>query len=148
MLKYKNLIYSIAILISVVILSFNLIICDAASSKKAIAHHKEDYYQDIIAKKIGGEREVLLDDKTRIDIATPTTVIEVEFAYKFYESIGQSSWYSYKTGKLPEIWLIKESDKDDKFILRCKTVCENAVRIKLGEKLVKIKVNVYDNSKR
>jgi hypothetical protein len=108
-------------------------------------HHAESYYQDKIAKSLPDNpvREYILDDGTRVDILTDKRSIEVEFAHKFYESIGQSLHYSLKTGKIPCIYLIRESEKDDKYIERCKNLCKK-VYIDIDGKLIKIEVWVYD----
>ena len=111
-------------------------------------HNTEDYYQDKIAKQVHGQREVILDDRTRIDIVTDTEVIEVEFAHKFYEAIGQSAHYCVKSGKKPVIWLIKESANDQKYIDRCKNLCDNFLAVQLkSHQWVSIKVNIYDVTK-
>jgi len=106
----------------------------------------EKYYQNVIAKQLGGQTEFLLDDNTRIDILTDDEAIEVEFAHKWYESIGQSAYYAFKTGKNPVIWLIRESNEDDKYIERCRKLCDNGVAIKQKGKWIQIKVNVYESS--
>ena len=80
----------------------------------------ESYYQEKIAKKVNGEREIIFSDKTRADIYTEDEVIEVEFAHKWYEAIGQSAHYSVMSGKKPVIWLIMTSVSDQKYVDRCK----------------------------
>lgn len=112
-----------------------------------IDHHSEKYYQELIQQKIGGKLESVLDDGTRIDIETEKEVIEVEFAHKWYESIGQSAHYAFKTKKEPVIWLIKENDEDEKYIGRCKTLCDKGIEVVLPLRYVKIKVFVYENSR-
>ena len=52
--------------------------------------HKESYYQNIFCDKMGGKTEVVLKDRTRIDCLTDKYAIEVDFANKWAESIGQS----------------------------------------------------------
>jgi hypothetical protein len=122
-------------------------VCLEAAPRHIFNHHTEKYYQNIIAKQIGGQTEVILPDQTRIDIVTPTEAIEVDFAHKWYEAIGQSSWYSLKTGKQPVIWLIKENASDDIAIQRCQELCNNGVGILQKDKWVKIKVNIFDGTK-
>lgn len=107
-------------------------------------HHTEKYYQELIQEKIGGKLESVLDDGTRIDIETEKEVVEVEFAYKWYESIGQSAHYSFKTGKEPVVWLIKEGDEDEKYIGRCKRLCDKGIEVILPQGHIKIKVFVYE----
>jgi len=138
----KKDIFCILTLFVILIISISgLSLCLAQPSIRR--HHQENYYQKIIAEQIGGQRETVLDDGTRIDISTETEAIEVEFAHKWYEAIGQSSHYSYKTGKLPVIWLIREGEKDDKYIKRCKELCENGIQVKVKNRWENIRVNVY-----
>ena len=88
-------------------------------------HRTESYYQDKIHKIVGGQREVITDDGTRIDILTDKYAIEVDFAHKWYEGVGQASHYAVKTGKLPMVYLIIEDPLNDaKYYNRCRAVCE------------------------
>ena len=50
----------------------------------------ERYYQEKFAREIGGKVEVVMKDGTRCDILTATHAIEVDFAKKWAEAIGQS----------------------------------------------------------
>ena len=61
----------------------------------------ERYYQEKFAREIGGQVEVVMKDGTRCDILTATHAIEVDFAKKWAEAIGQSLNYSMLTGKRP-----------------------------------------------
>ena len=76
----------------------------------------EKYYQNKVAERIHGKTEIVLDDKTRADIVTDTFAIEVDFAHKWAESIGQSLHYAYKLHKKAGIVLIVDGIKDDKYI--------------------------------
>ena len=53
-----------------------------------------------------GEFEHVLPNKSRVDCLTDTHAVEADFANKFYEAIGQSLYYSVKTGKKAGILLI------------------------------------------
>jgi hypothetical protein len=68
-----------------------------------------------------GELEYRLDDKTRVDILTDTMAIEVDYAKKWYEAVGQSSHYALKTGRQPGIVLILTSPKDEKYLEAAKS---------------------------
>lgn len=112
---------------------------------------EESYYQEQIQKITGGKREVILNDGTRVDILTQKDAIEVEFAHKWYEAVGQSLWYAHKTHKNPVIWLIVESSDDMKYVNRCKELCNNiyldVALIESDTQLiqrVRITVNVYN----
>ena len=56
----------------------------------------ERYYQEKFAREIGGQVEVVMKDGTRCDILTATHAIEVDFAKKWAEAIGQSLNYASK----------------------------------------------------
>ena len=66
----------------------------------------ERYYQEKFAQEIGGQVEVVMKDGTRCDILTSTHAIEVDFARKWAEAIGQSLHYALHTGKRPAVALI------------------------------------------
>ena len=51
--------------------------------------YPESLYQEQYAKKLGGRTEVTMPDGTRCDILTDTHAIEVDFADKWAEAIGQ-----------------------------------------------------------
>lgn len=71
---------------------------------------------DKFAEIIHGRTEVVLSDKTRADIVTDTFAIEVDFAHKWAESIGQALHYSINLHKNAGILLLIDGDKNDRFI--------------------------------
>lgn len=74
---------------------------------------------------MNGEIEHRLPDKTRIDCLTSSYAIEVDFASKWAESIGQSLYYGLMTNKKPGVLLIMERQKKDiKYLRRLKKVSE------------------------
>ena len=85
----------------------------------------EAHYQDIAAEKYSGQTEVVLPDGTRCDIVTKTHAIEVDFADKWAEAIGQSLNYSFKLKKKAGILLILESSKDEKHLIRVQGIIEH-----------------------
>lgn len=93
-------------------------------SLQAKHKHPESYYQKIFCDKQGGVMEYPLDDKTRVDCLTKTHAIEIDFGYKFYEAIGQSLYYSLKTGKKAGVYLIIENDSELKYLDRLNTVSQ------------------------
>ena len=100
--------------------------------------HKERWYQIVAAKELSGQMEYQIKG-VRVDILTKTHAIEVDFAHKAYESIGQALYYSILTKKTPGIILIVENNKLDlKYILRAKTVCRK----------YKIKLWIIDKNKK
>lgn len=76
----------------------------------------ERYYQNGFATIMHGQQEVILKDLTRVDIVTDTFAIEVDFAKKWAESIGQSLHYGLVLNKKPGILLLVDGHKDDKYI--------------------------------
>ena len=79
--------------------------------------HHEKYYQKLWCNG-KGKTEVVLPDRTRCDCLTATHAVEVDFATKWYEAIGQSLYYGLQTGKRPGILLIIEKPKDLKYWIR------------------------------
>lgn len=76
----------------------------------------EKFYQDYFNRFIEGKTEIVLDDKTRVDIVTDTFAIEVDFAHKWAESIGQSLHYAEKLHKTAGILLIVDGDNDERYV--------------------------------
>ncbi len=76
-----------------------------------------------IAPKYNAKLEVLLWDKTRVDLLNDEYAIEVDWAYKWAEGIGQALYYAQVTGKKPGvILLIKDMQKEMKYVYRLQTV--------------------------
>lgn len=97
-------------------------LCPSVSAKHL---HLEKEYQKTFANRIGGKTEIVLEDGARVDILTDEYAIEVDFANKWAESIGQSLFYALKTNKKPAILLIIERPtRDLKYLKRLKTVTE------------------------
>jgi hypothetical protein len=84
----------------------------------------ESYYQGIFCRKFSGIIEFRLTDGTRADCLTATHAIEIDFARKWYEAVGQSLFYSLKTGKKAGIGLILLKPSDYKYYLRLNTTIE------------------------
>ena len=83
--------------------------------------HPERYYQEKWCDENNGEMEVILPDKTRCDCITETHAIEMDFAKKWAESIGQSLYYASQTGKHAGIVLIMEKSGDERYLDRIHT---------------------------
>ena len=84
----------------------------------------EKYYQTIMCNKLGGKIEYVLFDKTRVDCLTREYAIEVDWAKKWAEGIGQSLYYASITHKKPAVGLIVGGSKDQKYLKRLKTVAD------------------------
>lgn len=79
--------------------------------------HYEKEYQEYFCNLYGGTMEVQLRDYTRVDCETENNAIEFDFAKKWAESVGQSLYYSLRTGKKAGIVLIMENPVKDKYYL-------------------------------
>lgn len=102
-------------------------------SSKASTKHNEKYYQTILCNELDGKMEVVLEDRTRVDCLTDEYAIEVDFAKKWAESIGQSLYYAEMTGKKPSIGLILGSH-DNRYLSRLELIAD-----KYDIKIIKLK---------
>jgi len=83
-----------------------------AAPKRA---HLEKWYSDALAEQLpGSKREARMRAGTRCDVLATHHAIEVEFADKWYEAVGQAFHYSQQTGRVPAIALIIEMPADEK----------------------------------
>lgn len=85
----------------------------------------EAYYQEIAAKKYSGQAEVTMPDGTRCDIVTEAHAIEVDFADKWAEAIGQSLNYSFQLNKKAGILLILEKPDDERHLIRVQSIIKH-----------------------
>lgn len=85
--------------------------------------YTERYYQEIWCNKMGGELEVVLSDRSRCDCLLPNFAVEVDFAKKWAEAIGQSLLYAALTNRQPGILLIAKDEKEfEKYSRRIRIV--------------------------
>ncbi len=82
----------------------------------------EKYYQNIFAKSQNAMTEFVLTDRARVDIVTDTFAIEVDFAHKWGESIGQSLFYGVMLNKKPGVLLIVGGQNDNIYLTRLMVV--------------------------
>ena len=71
----------------------------------------------------GGIIEYRLSDGTRVDCLTQTHAVEVDFASKWAEAVGQSLHYANMTGKAPGILLIVDPT-EGRFVERVKVLSQ------------------------
>lgn len=77
-----------------------------------------------LAPKYEAEAEVQLDDDSRVDLLSDQYAIEVDWAPKWAESIGQSIHYSLLTGKKPAVLLlVKDPGREWRHLVRAARVC-------------------------
>ncbi|GAA5482077.1 hypothetical protein [Haloferula sargassicola] len=88
------------------------------------AEHPERWYQEKAAEKLGGKMEVRVPDG-RVDIVTDEYAIEVEFASKWKNAIGQALWYAMQTNKKAGIVVIIKNAKDAGDAIRLESVIEH-----------------------
>ncbi len=91
----------------------------SANASLAAHVHPEKYYQTQWCNAKGGIMEYKLNDKTRVDCLTPTLAVEVDFAPKWAECIGQAIYYGRQTNRQAACVLIMENgEKDLKYLKR------------------------------
>ena len=79
--------------------------------------HLEKYYRNGFAIIMKGQQEVRIPSTgRRVDIVTDTFAIEVEFANKWTQSIGQTLDYAKSLNKKAGILLIIEGMKTDRYV--------------------------------
>lgn len=91
----------------------------------AAHQHPESYYQAKWCAEHGGTTEQVLPDGTRADCITDKNAIELDFAHKWYEAVGQALYYGLQTGKRPGIVLIIEGLSDRKYWLRMNSTIQH-----------------------
>jgi len=84
------------------------------------AKMKEKDYQALMCPDGFGVMEYKLIDNRRVDCLTSTHAIEVDFAYKWFEAVGQSLHYAKMTGKRAGVYLIMIKDNDEKHLRQMK----------------------------
>jgi len=97
--------------------------------------YHEKHYQTLLCDELGGEMEYVLKDRTRVDCLTDEYAIEVDFAKKWAEGIGQSLYYAHMTGREPAIGFIMNSEKDKRYLKRLDTLAKKyGIKIFIIEK--------------
>jgi len=83
--------------------------------------HEADYAEAWAAAH-AGVCEVRNADATRTDIVTETHAIEVDYAHKWAEAVGQCLHYAIMTELQPGVVLILDDDKDQRYVERIKRI--------------------------
>ena len=96
-------------------LLLSILLISSANTSQAARTPREHWYQEVWCKGMGGKVEHRLKSGRRIDCLTDQFAIEVEFAHKWTEAIGQSLDYSMITGKSAGIVLILRKASDKKY---------------------------------
>ena len=108
-------------------LVFVILVNGCSSTKK----HHEKHYQTLLCNELDGVMEQSLLDRTRVDCLTDEYAIEVDFARKWAEAVGQSLYYAEMTGKKPAIGFIVRDNKKDKRHLKRLEVLAKKYQIKI-----------------
>lgn len=66
----------------------------------------EQYYLMIWCAAMAGQKEVILEDKSRVDCLTSQYAVEFDYAKKWSKAIALSVYYGIITGKKPGVVLI------------------------------------------
>lgn len=98
----------------------------------------EKDYADYIQSLIGGDREVQVQGG-RADLVTDEYAIEIEWAPKWKEAIGQALWYALNTNKKPGIILILENQDQYKYFIQLNSALD------FGNLSEKIQVMAFPN---
>lgn len=107
-----------------------IVLVSCVNSAYAKHLHTEKEYQTQWCNARKGIMEYKLDDKTRVDCLLPTMAVEVDFAKKWAECIGQALYYGQKTKRTPACVLITENpEKDYKYVKRLRYAVYNKKKI-------------------
>jgi hypothetical protein len=107
-----------------ILILFVLLLISAISYSQ-LSRARESYYQNGFAILMKGQKEVVLDDMTRVDVLTDTFAIEVDFAEKWSQSVGQALFYAEKLNKKAGILLVVNGQLDEKYVRRLMIVAIN-----------------------
>jgi len=106
----KKILFSLAV--------FLLLASPAAGQRNEVEWCK------VLAPKYKAEVEIVLWDRTRCDLVTATEAIEVDWASKWAEAIGQAQYYAILLRREPAVMLlVKDMEKEARYVYRCQTVC-------------------------
>lgn len=84
----------------------------------------EHYWCRRLAPLYRARREMVLPDGSRCDLISEIEAIEVDWARKWPEAVGQSLLYSIQTGLRPAIiLLIADPAREARYLRRCRQVC-------------------------
>ena len=104
---------------------FLLLLCFSFHTNLSYAAEKEIWYQKVWCEGKRGDVEYKLKDGRRVDCLTDTHAIEMDFASKWPEAVGQSLDYAMLTGKQAGIVLILNKDSDLQHWRRMKLVIKH-----------------------
>ena len=83
-----------------------------------LAHALESDYAAPWCAERGGVAEKVLADRTRVDCLLPGFAVEVDYAHKWAEAMGQALHYARMTGRMPGVLLILHRPADERYVHR------------------------------
>jgi hypothetical protein len=89
------------------------------------AFDTEDDFVRYLQQQLGGEIEVTLPDRTRVDLLTRNHAFEVDRARKWPQAIGQSLHYARMTDRRPAIVLLSRAEDGGRYFRRIVGVIES-----------------------
>jgi hypothetical protein len=89
------------------------------------AFNTEDDFVRYLQQQLGGEIEVTLPDRTRVDLLTPDYAIEVDRARRWAQAVGQSLHYARMTDRRPAIVLLSRAEDGGRYFRRVLGVIES-----------------------
>jgi hypothetical protein len=97
-----------------------------AANRYAAADHPgwETTIARALAAKYGAQVEVRLPDGTRVDLLTDEEAIEVDWAKKWAEAIGQALYYADATKRRPAVILLLTAPTDQRYVDRCQRIAK------------------------
>lgn len=118
-------------------MKYVLIVALMICSPGLYAKKLESDYRDVFCRQVNGKTEYRLEDNARVDCLSDRYAIEIEYAKKWAEGIGQSLYYAQMTHKTPAIGLIIADGKEEVYLKRLTHVAD-----KHGIKIFIIKKDV------
>lgn len=103
-------------------IAMGLLLIFLATPAQAKRLYSEATYQRAWCEKHKGTMEYVIKTKNqgsgRVDCLTDTLAVEVDFANKWHQCLGQALDYAAHTRKTPACVLIVEKEKDWKYVRR------------------------------
>lgn len=97
-----------------------LLLCSISACSHKPLHEKD--YQAWWCHRHDGELEYRLPDGTRVDCLLRDHAVEVEFAPKWAEAIGQALYYAQSTDRKPGVLLVMRDHGDERYLKRLRSV--------------------------
>ena len=110
---------------------FSLFICFTVFCSSTLSKNfpyektSEKWYQAIWCSGNNGSQEVLLSNHRRVDCITEDYAVEIEFAQKWHQAVGQALDYGMLTDKKPGIVLILRNTKDHHYLKQLEEIIEH-----------------------